>query len=62
VILAEVDVAHDHPTRISISATEIPSRMETKLATSASPIQNAAMKPDILNHIGYWLPAICYQH
>src|SRR3989442_4709029 len=31
------------PTRISISATEIPSRMEIKLATSAKPIQIAAM-------------------
>src|ERR1035441_1364553 len=31
------------PTKISMRATEIPSRMETKLATNASPIQNAAM-------------------
>src|ERR1039458_7551511 len=31
------------PTTISMSATEMPSRIEIKLASSASPIQNAAM-------------------
>src|ERR1035438_5147663 len=31
------------PSRISISATEMPSRMEIRLASNARPIQNAAM-------------------
>ena len=31
------------PTMISISATEMPRRIETRLATRANPIQNAAI-------------------
>src|ERR1017187_9866148 len=49
-------------TRISMSATEIPNRMEIKLASNASPIQNAAMNQifSIISAIGYLPSAICY--